>query len=75
MIEVDEIANNLNDVSVEIFDIRDNLHRLADSIKQTDFAAYTEAKSRLSEAVMLVDDVIAIMVEELEAELENDYEL
>ena len=79
MIEVDEIANDLNEVSVEIFSIRNNLYRLADSIHETNgFSAYVsanEARSRLSEAVMLIDDVIAIMVEELEAKLENDYDL
>ena len=75
MIEADEIANNLNDVAVEIFSIRSNLHTLSYSIKQADFSAYTEVMSRLSEAVMLVDDSIAIMVDELEAKLENDYDL
>lgn len=83
MIEVDEIANNLNDVSVEIFSIRNNLYRLADSIQLSvsianmgkSFDAYAEVKSRLSEAVMLIDDSIAILVDELEAELESDYDL
>ena len=75
MIEADEIANNLNGVAVEIFSIRSNLHTLSYSIKQADFSAYTEVMSRLSEAVMLVDDSIAIMVDELEAKLENDYDL
>ena len=72
---VDEIVNNLSDISVEIFSIRDSLFKMADSIEPYNLSAYTEVKTRLSEAVMLIDDSIAIMVDELEAKLEDSYDL
>lgn len=68
--DLNEIVDDFNGISASIFSIRHDLNKIAENSDKPE--AHAEVKSRVSEVIMLIDDVIAIMVEELGAEFEDD---
>ena len=74
-VDLNEILDDLNGISVEIMDTRKNLNAATLDLKGGKEPAAHDAYRKLSEALMLVDDVMAIMASDLGAEfVEEEYD-
>jgi len=72
------VLNDINAVSVDIFEARQDFRELFPPVPAEDEERtqnpQADVLSRLNEAMMLIDDAMAIMVDEMDAMFEKDRE-
>ena len=67
--DLNNVLEDINDVSVCLMEARDDFKRLT---WITPSESQKDVLSKLNEAMMLVDDAMAIMVDEMDAMFEGD---